>query len=450
MTTSINSTRVNKSEPKKITLLKSALRMMSLLVLKKYNPKIIGITGSVGKTSTKEAVFTVLSSRFRVRRSEKNYNNEIGLPLTVIGVESGKNSIWGWLLVFFKWLMVIVLPIEYPEILILEMGADRPGDIKYLTSFVRPDVGIVTDVSFSHIEFFRSLEGVAKEKMFLVSGLSEKSLAIINVDNEHIKKMKDQIKCRLVTFGFFDDADMQASDIFFNYSENREILGLGFKLDYKGTNLPVRLNNVLAKHQIYPALVSVAVGIEFGINLVESTALLGNLSIPHSRLNLIPGIKNTQIIDDTYNASPSSVSAALEVLAEISTAKEKFRRKVAVLGDMLELGDETEKSHRNIAKKFLEIKGDIFFSVGTRMKFAVSDLEKSGFKKENIFSFDNPMDAGKKLQDIIKEGDIILVKGSQGARMEKVVEEIMAEPQKAEELICRQNKEWKDKPFKSL
>lgn len=435
----------NSREPKKIVLLKSVLRVMSFLVLKKYNPKIVSITGSVGKTSTKEAVFAVLASRFRVRSSEKNYNNEIGLPLTIIGSESGKDSILGWLSVFLKWLVVIVLPIEYPEILVLEMGADRPGDIRYLTGFVKPNVAIVTDVSLTHIEFFKSLEGVAKEKMSLIASLEEKSLAIINADNEHIKKLKDQAKCRLVTFGFSDGSDLQASDILFNYSAGQEIKGLSFKLNYKGVNLPVRLSNVLARHQVYPALVAVAVGVEFGMNLVESTALLANFSVPHSRLNLIPGIKNTQIIDDTYNASPASVEAALEVLGEIRAA-----RKIAALGDMLELGEETEKSHKGVGKKFLEIKGDIFFAVGPRMKFAVSELEKSGFKKENIFSFDNPVDAGKKIQEIMREGDLVLVKGSQGIRMEKVVEEIMAEPLKAGELLCRQNREWKTKPFRQV
>jgi UDP-N-acetylmuramoyl-tripeptide--D-alanyl-D-alanine ligase len=436
---------VNNRKPKKMAFLQSALRAMAFLVLKKYNPKIVSITGSVGKTSTKEAVFTVLASRFRVRRSEKNYNNEIGLPLTIIGVESGKDSLWGWLAVFFKWLIVIILPVEYPEILVLEMGADRPGDIEYLTSFVKSNVGIVTDVSLTHIEFFKSLESVAREKMSLVADLDEKGLAIINIDNEYIEKMKDRIKCRIAAYGFSETSDMRASDIFFNYSEGQEIRGLSFKLNYKGTNLPVRLKNVLAKHQIYPALVASAVGVEFGINLVESTALLGNFLAPHSRLSLIPGIKNTRIIDDTYNASPASVGAALEVLGEI-----RSERRVAALGDMLELGEETEKSHRQIARKFLEIKGDIFFAVGQRMKFAVSELEQRGFKKDNIFSFDNPMDAGKKLQEIAEEGDLILVKGSQGIRMEKVVEEIMAEPQKAAELLCRQNKEWKEKPFRPV
>ena len=430
---------------KKTAILHSALKMMAVLVLKKYNPKIVSITGSVGKTSAKEAVQHVLAGKFRVRRSEKNYNNEIGLPLTIIGAESGKNSVWGWVLVFWKWLVVILFPIEYPEVLILEMGADRPGDIDYLTRFVKSDVGVITDVSFSHIEFFKTLDAVAREKMTLVKKLRETNLAIVNFDNLYIRKNIDEIKSRIITYGFSEKADMQATDIFFNYTEGKEIKGLSFKLNYKGTTLPVRMNNVLARHQIYSALIAVSAGLEFGINLVKSTALLGDFSAPCSRLNLIAGIKNSQIIDDTYNASPTSTLAALEVLGEI-----KSLRKIVVLGDMLELGDETERGHQNIAKKFLEIKGDIFVSVGQRMKFAVSELKSNGFSNENIYTFESPIDAGKKLQDLIKDGDLILVKGSQGLRMEKTVEEIMAEPQKAGELLCRQNKEWKNKPFKQV
>ena len=433
------------TEPKKTILLESALKAMAFLILKKYNPRIISITGSVGKTSTKEAVFAVLASKFRVRKNEKNYNNEIGLPLTIIGAESGKSSAWGWFLVFLKWLVVLVFPVEYPEVLILEMGADRPGDIRYLTSFVKSDVGVVTDVSFSHIEFFKSLEGVAKEKMSLVTGLEESALSVINTDNSSIAKLKDQVKTRLATFGFGDAADMRATDIFFNYSEEKEIRGLSFKLNYKGTTLPVRLNNVLAKHQIYSALIAAAVGVEFGMNLVEISGLLASFSPPLGRLNLIKGIRHSSIIDDTYNASPVSTIAAIEVLEKISAP-----RKIAALGDMLELGEETENGHRLVARKFLEAKGNVFLAVGSRMRFATSELEKHNFDRNFIFHFDGSVEAGKKLQEIIQEGDLVLVKGSQGTRMEKAIEEIMAEPQKAEELLCRQNREWKKKPLKPV
>lgn len=431
----------------KLQFLQKILRLMAIGVLKKYNPRVIGVTGSVGKTSAKEAIFLVLAGHFRVRRNEKNYNNEIGIPLTIIGAGSGGRSIFGWLKVFFKWIAVMILPLEYPEILVLEMGADRPGDLKYLTDFVKLEIGVLTDVSASHMEFFKNLEGIAREKGMIIKTLNEKGLAIINVDNSSVANLKDQAKSNLVTVGFSKEAEMQATDPAFAYSgeAGAEINGMSFKLNYRGTSIPVRLNNVLARHQIYPALFAAAVGTWLGLNLVEIGAALENFSPPCGRMNLIAGIKKTSIIDDTYNASPASAQAALETLGEIAAP-----RKIAVLGDMLELGGGTEAGHRKAAQKFLEAKGDIFLAVGKRMQFAAQELLKNNFNKNNIFSFSNPVDAGRKLQDIIKEGDLILVKGSQGMRMEKIVEEIMATPQKAGELLCRQNPEWKSKPVREV
>lgn len=429
---------------------------MAIGALKKYNPRIIGVTGSVGKTSAKEAIFTVLAGHFRARRNEKNYNNEIGIPLTIIGSSSGGSSVFGWLKVFFKWMAIMILPLEYPEILILEMGADRPGDLKYLTDFVKLEVGVLTDISASHMEFFKNLEGIAKEKWTIIKSLNEKGLAIINVDNPTLANLKDQVKSSLITLGFSKEAEMQATDIAFSYSDtavllpqniraDKEIRGISFKLNYRGASIPVRLNNVLARHQIYPALFAAAVGTWFGLNLVEIGAALENFSPPCGRMNLIAGIKKSFIIDDTYNGSPASMQAALETLGTIAAP-----RKVVVLGDMLELGEETQSRHKKLAQKFLEIKGDLIFLVGKRMQFAAEELQKNNFSQDNVFHFSDPVQAGKKLQEIIREGDLILVKGSQGMRMEKIVEEIMAHPQKAQELLCRQNEEWRKKPFKEV
>jgi len=434
---------MNSYKSKKIKYLEKILRLIAVLVLKKYKPKIVGITGSIGKTSTKEAVFAVLRSGFYARKNEKNYNNEIGLPLTVIGVESGRSSFFDWMKVFLKWISILIFPIKYPEILILEMGADRPGDIKYLTDFIKPEIGIITDVSLSHIEFFNNLNEIAKEKGIMAKVLDENGTAVLNADNPHVFKLKDQLKSNVISYGFSDEATMKATDISYIYSNTNETKGLSFKLNYKGTIIPVRLENVLAKHQIYSALAAVAAGIALGMNLVEAVSALKDFSSPCGRMNLIKGIKNSLIIDDTYNSSPASTFAALEVLKSI-----KSQRKIAVLGDMLELGKETENGHRNVARKFLEIQGDIFISVGKRMKFAISELEGSGFEREKIFSYLSPYEAAAKIKEIINPGDLILIKGSQGMRMEKIAEEIMLEPQKAEELLCRQNKEWKEKPWK--
>jgi UDP-N-acetylmuramoyl-tripeptide--D-alanyl-D-alanine ligase len=247
----------------------------------------------------------------------------------------------------------------------------------------------------------------------------------------------------VVTFGFSETANLRATDVLFNYSEKGEIQGLSFKLNFRGVSLPVRLNNILAKHQIYSALIAAAVAEKLEMNLVEISARLADFSPPPSRLKLLRGIKKTYLIDDTYNASPDSTLAALDVLREI-----KAVRKIAVLGDMLELGQDTEKSHRQIGRKLFEIKADMVFFFGTRMKFAAEELKKHAFHPESIFYFENHVDLGRKLQAMMREGDLVLVKGSQSMRMEKIVEEVMADPQAAGKLLCRQDPEWKEKEFK--
>jgi len=421
------------------------LGWLAKCILKRHTPDIIAITGSVGKTSTKEAIYCVLQQKYNVRKTSGNYNNEFGLPLTIIGAVSGNRNIFKWASIIIKGLAYAFLPLSYPKILILEMGADRPGDIGYLTNFVQCRVGVVTEVAQSHIEFFGSLENIAKEKGELVKSLEDKGLAILNADNPLVLAMAENLKSAVVTFGFGETADLRATDIAFNYSENGKIQGLSFKLNFRGTSIPVRLNNILAKHQIYSALIAAAVAEELEMNLVEISARLADFSPPPGRLNLIVGIKKTFIIDDTYNASPDSTRAALEVLQEI-----KAGRKIAVLGDMLELGAETEKSHRQIGRKLFDIKADLVFFLGNRMKFAAEELQKHNFNPENIFHFENHADLGRKLQAEMREGDLVLIKGSQSMRMEKIVEEVMFNPQVAEKLLCRQDLEWKRKEFKPV
>jgi len=432
--------------------LERILRVMAVCVLRKYKPKIIAITGSVGKTSAKEAVFSVLSGHFRVRKNEKNYNNEIGLPLTVLGAWSPGRSLGGWLRVFFGWCGLLFFPRYYPEILILEMGADRPGDISYLAGFLKPSMAIITDVSSSHLEFFKTIGGVLKEKTELVRSLGEDGVAILNIDNKHINKFQKQLdggKCKVVSFGYSEEADVRSTDTVLSYQSemdgSREIRGLSFKLNYKGTSIPVRLNSILARHSVYAALSAVAVGLEMGLNLVEISAALESYSLPPGRMTLIKGIKESVLIDDTYNASPTSTLAALEVLEEVEAP-----RKIAVLGDMLELGENTESGHRDVAKKFQKMSGDVFIGVGKRMQFAVEEFKKQNVSKENVFSFENPMEAGLFLQKIIQKGDLILIKGSQGMRMEKVVEEVMQSPEEAPLLLCRQDKKWKEKEWAAV
>jgi len=426
---------------KKLKFLETVLRLMASAVLRRHNPIVIGITGSVGKTSAKEAVYAVLSKKFEVRRNEKNYNNEVGIPLTIIGAETGGRSLVLWLGVFLKWIWTLTFETRYPKMIILELGIDRPGDMQYLTSFIKPSIGIVTNVSSSHIEFFGSIEKIAKEKGVLVENLPQNDFAILNADDENVLGMEKRTKADVITYGFSEKAQVRAETVIYNYDDNQKPEGISFKLDCDGSNVPVRLRNILAPHQIYSALAAVAVGTVFKVNLIEAASALEDFRSPQGRMNLLSGIKNTYLIDDTYNASPVSVAAALDVLGKLGA-----KRKIAVLGDMLELGNEEEYGHLSILEKAKEAEVDILIVVGKRMKKAIGEM-KSGFFDEKLFAFDNPESAGLKVQELMREGDLVLVKGSQGMRMEKVVKEIMGEPMRAEEVLCRQSKDWKKKLF---
>jgi UDP-N-acetylmuramoyl-tripeptide--D-alanyl-D-alanine ligase len=424
---------------RKILLLEKMLRLMAKLVLIRHKPKIVAITGSVGKTSTKAAVFAVLSQKFNVRENQKNYNNEIGIPLTIIGTETGGRNIFKWLWVFFKWILVLIWK-DYPEILILELGIDRPGDMKYFTSFVKPTVSIITNVSLSHIEFFRTIENIAKEKGVLVETMLPDGVAILNSDDENVLKMQQKTLAQIFTFGLNKNAKLNADNVVYNY-QNEKPDGISFKINFEGNNIPVRLRHILAKHYVHAAMSAIAAGLVFKLNLLDITKSLEDLHSPTGRMNLFDGINNSSIIDDTYNASPMSTVAALNVLGEI-----KAGRRIAILGDMLELGNMTKRGHMEVANKVSEIKADLVVAVGDRMKLAVDELIALGFPSSKILKFDDPQIAAEKIKNLIITGDFVLVKGSQGMRMEKIVKMLLKNVED-ENLLCRQSKAWLKKSF---
>ncbi|MFH1308970.1 MAG: UDP-N-acetylmuramoyl-tripeptide--D-alanyl-D-alanine ligase [Patescibacteria group bacterium] len=410
-------------------ILEKILKILSKLVLKKYKPVIIAITGSVGKTSTKEAIFHVLKTHFgehRVRKNIHNYNNEIGAPLTIFGLETGGKSILKWLLRFLKIFYMLIDRINYPDFLILEMGADRPGDIKYLVDFIHPKVGVITamgDIPV-HVEFFKSPEAVAKEKRNLVSCLEKDETAILNYDDKRVKNMSKDLKSKILFFGLNEEADIKAT----NYSLNEN--ELNFKLEFDGKSVPGKLIDVLGTQHLYSALAATAVGIVFNMNLIEIVEALKQFRPLSGRMRLIKGIKNSLIVDDSYNAALLSMQAALDSLKIFN------RRKIVVLGDMLEIGDYSLEAHKLIGKKANEI-ADVVFCIGARAKFIAKEI-----KNKPVFEFDTSDQARLAIQDEIKENDVILFKGSQGIRLEKIIKEVMAEPNKAKELLARQDKAW--------
>ncbi len=422
-------------------IVQKILYVLAKRVLKKYKPDVVGITGSMGKTSTKEAVFAVLSSKFRVRQNLKNYNNELGVPLSILGAESGFKSVFKWLGVFLRGLrLVLFRDANYPEILVLEMGADHPGDIKYLTDLAPCKVGIVTGIGPAHLEFFESVDKIVKEKRIIVSHLKPEGFAVLNRDDEKVYEMRGKTNAKILTYGFSADADVRAIEEGV-VGEGIQIEGINFKLSNAGAVVPIFLPGVLGKQHICAALAGATVGIIYHMNLVEISEGLKNYKAPKGRMNLVPGIKNTLIIDDTYNASPIPTIVALEVLQSIALPAEDDK-KFAVLGDMLELGGFSEEGHRQVGRAAAKSGVDYLVTVGERSRDIARAALEAGMSEDRVLNFSTPEEAGLFVQGKMKQGDLVLVKGSQGMRMEKVVKELMAEPLRACELLVRQESEW--------
>lgn len=413
------------------------------LVLRKYSPKIVAITGTVGKTSSKEAVVAVLGSEFYVRGNKGSYNSEIGVPLTVLGLKNAYFNLFGWIRNIFLGAAFLVKEKKYPRVLVLEFGADKPGDIERLTEWIKPDTSVLTALSDIpvHIEFFANAEHLWAEKAKIFKPLKQRDTAILNYDDPSVLNMKEKIKAEIITFGFGKGADVLGSGYKVILSEGRNKVpqGINFKIEYKGAIVPVRIYGVFGKQQMYACLAATAVGISFGLNLVKISEALTLYKSPPGRLKLLRGIKDSLILDDTYNASPVASAAALEVLKDLSS-----KRKIAVLGDMLELGKYTVSAHKDIGVLAASV-CDLIFLVGMRSKFIKEGALEAGFSEQNIFEFRDSREAALVLQSALKKGDLVLVKGSQSMRMERAVEEVMVEPEEKEKLLIRQDEFWRGK-----
>jgi UDP-N-acetylmuramoyl-tripeptide--D-alanyl-D-alanine ligase len=422
-------------------ILERILFIFARAVLKKYEPKVVGITGSIGKSSAKEAIFAVLNNKFRARQNIKNYNNEIGLPLTIIGEQSGGRSIKKWLRIFWSAIKLIVKTDQkYPEVLILEMGVDHPGDMEYLTALAPVDIGIITNIGPVHLEYFKTIEKVAREKATLVIKLKPGGWGVLNADNETVLNLKNSVRGRFLTFGFSQEAMVSALEIDLSYKRER-VSGISFKLRYQGAIVPVFLPNILADHLVYAALAAGCVAIILEMNLVEIAEALQKFSPPLGRMHLLDGINDSQIIDDSYNASPEAVIAAVETLDKIKCSG----RKIAVLGDMLELGDYERTGHELVGQAIAELGINQLVIVGERAKIIASSAIADGFNGDGIKYFDESIGAGDYLLHQVKPGDLLLIKGSQGMRMERTTKILLADPSRAESLLVRQEGEWLNK-----
>lgn len=424
----------------------SILTWEARLVLAKHKPFIIAITGSVGKTTTKDAILHVLKDTTSARKSEKSFNSELGVPLTILGLPNAWQSFFGWLKNITVGLWRALFLSAYPKVLILEVGADHPGDIKRLTTWLRPDIAVITRLPDLpvHVEFFVSPEEVKKEKAELARALTKDGVFVGCADDPSIVELMSHTKARHLLFGFDPEATVRGGEVTPIYEEEggeKFPAGITFPASYLGRSETITLRGVLGTPSGEAALAALSVGIARHEPPERMAKALLTLETPPGRMRIIKGKNSSTLIDDSYNSSPVAAETALATLRAL-----RGRRKIAMLGDMLELGGFAEEEHRKIGR----IAGsfvDQLVTVGKRARWIGESAMEAGLTKEKIQEFADSETAGKWMAEHCMAGDVILLKGSQGSgenmiRMERAVKLLMDHPEDAAKLLVRQEREW--------
>jgi UDP-N-acetylmuramyl pentapeptide synthase len=412
--------------------IQNILKFAAQGIVSRYKPTIIGITGSSGKTSTREAIFAVVSQKYDSRRPQKNFNNEFGLPLAIIGSDSpGKNPFkWLWLFIKIAWLLTGFA--SFPKMLVLEYGIDKPGDMDYLTAIAKPTLAVLTATGLAHREFFENEEQIAVEKKKLLAAADPAGAVFVNTDR--VSRIDDIKHAHLITYGHESTAQVYPTTI----SEDVESdFSTHIEVPYRNQNLSVLVHGIGTTHQS-AALAAIAVADYLHIEPDLVICGLSEYKPAPGRMNIINGLKKTILIDDTYNAAdPEGVKKSLDLLMRIPR-----QPKIAIIGTMRELGSVSRENHEAVGRIVSTLPLDMLITVGEEAKIIADTARAEGFSSEKISSYVTSVEAIDHASEILIPGSIILLKGSQYVRLEKLTKELMAEPMRASELLCRQSPGW--------
>jgi UDP-N-acetylmuramoyl-tripeptide--D-alanyl-D-alanine ligase len=349
----------------------------------RFDVRIIGITGSVGKTSTKELTHAVLSRRFQTLKSTGNQNNEIGVPLALLNLRPTHQRA------------------------VIEMGMYAQGEISTLCELAQPHIGVVTMIGPVHLERLGSMDAIVAAKRELVEVLPEDGVAILNQDDPRVMSMAKFTRARIFTYGLDHTANLWADEI-----ESMGLDGIRFTLHYQGESLTLKVP-LLGRHSVHTALRATAVGLIEGMPWSEIVPGLGAMT-SQLRLVVVPGPHGALLIDDTYNSNPDSALAALNLLDDLEG------RRIAVLGDMLELGEAERRAHRLVGRRAADV-ADYVITVGERARIIGREAVATGLPDDRVFMFEDTPETIRLLEEIIHTGDVVLIKGSLGMRMDRIV-----------------------------
>ncbi len=393
-------------------------------VVKRDAPCIIAVAGSVGKSSTKEAIGIVLGDGIIV--SPKNYNTEIGVPLTIFGCDAPVGSAWRWAACICTSLCYVIrLYTLKSKTIVLEMGTDKPGDLKYILGIAPPHISVLTAISPEHMEFFGDIEAVAKEECEVLRAVRQDGVGIVNADDVLIQKYGD---ISAYSFGCAEQASVRIlqTEIILD-AEIPTHSGLDVTLYVNGENKKLRLKGMVGRPQAYAISAALAVAqamkVEIDVAISRLQALYRGMP---GRMTLVEGIKRTWLIDDTYNSSPLAALSAIRDLANFP--KSSNGKKIAVLGDMLELGAMSDRAHIDEGRAIAEAEIDMLVVCGTLGGVVAKSAIEAGMSVDTVFTFASSAEAGRFVQTKLKMDDVVLVKGSRGMHMEKVIQELTAYP----------------------
>lgn len=397
-------------------------------VVRRYQPKIVMVTGSVGKTSTKDAIAAVLATKYFVRKSEKSFNSEFGVPFTILGVGNPWGNPVAWLTVIKSAFALLVLPNHYPTMLVLEVGADKPGDLARILKIATPDAVVVTrlpDIPV-HVEAYTSPEAVREEEFSPAYALPAGAPLIVSEDDKYAVEMAARTPANVITYGNANDITHTGFCM-----RGDKVTGMETAVRIAGVTRTFCIEGSVGKTQILPALAAITTALAFGIPADDAIAGLANYEPPPGRGRLFAGKNGSVIIDDSYNSSPAAVEEALQTLKTFPHAK----RRIAVLGDMLELGRYSMMEHERIGALARD-SANLVVTIGVRARaFAAASGAAASLQ------FDTAKIAGPVLSKMLQEGDVVLVKGSQSIRTERIVEALLADPADFIRLV-RQEPAW--------
>lgn len=366
-----------------------ALQKLARKVLSEHQVKVIGITGSIGKTSTKEFTFDLLSRKYKMIKSEGNFNNHLGVPLSLLKLT------------------------DEHEVAVLEMAMSAPGEIRALTCIAPPDIAVITNIKPVHLQFFKSIEDIALAKREILEGTKKDGTAVLNKDDSLITEIAMDWKGKKLFYGLSEDCDIRARNI-----RKMGWEGMSFDLIYGQAEEHVHFPFLYESH-LYNLLASTAVGYTLSVPFEDILTQIKSLK-PFSMRGTIVHLKNNiNLIDDSYNSNPAALESALKGLSDLPA-----KRKIAVLGDMLELGEKEVEYHLQAGKHVAQSGWDLLVTIGPLSRHMVEGALSAGMREDRTFSFEDSEQAAAQIWSLLQEGDLVLVKGSRKIESDKIVEEL--------------------------